>query len=157
MRAMITIARDADQDRPISLEKVANSTEISRRYLEQLVIALKGAALIRSVSGRRGGYFLQKPAGEIKIGEVIEAAIGTINVVDCVDLPEMCMKSDACECRLIYRLINKRIREVLNELTLADLSDSARLSAVALEVGDDLSALDWEAIGTSAADLDCRS
>ena len=49
--------------------------------------------------------------------------MGPICVVDCVDEPEMCPRADDCECRVVYALINLRIREVLEEFTLADLAD----------------------------------
>ena len=94
-----------------------------RRYLEQLVIGLKNASLIRGVSGKVGGYCLTKPAGEIKIGAIIESAIGPVNIVDCVSDPRQCLKADVCECRLLWTLINGCISDVLNEFSLADMLD----------------------------------
>ena len=138
LRAMVEITRRSDSTRPVSLEKVANATHISRRHPEQLAMALKGASLIRSVSGRRGGYFLSRPADEIRIAQVVEAAIGPINVVECVDLPETCPRSDACACRVIYLMINKRIKEVLDEFSLADLADEAWLEQASQTFGLDL-------------------
>jgi Rrf2 family cysteine metabolism transcriptional repressor len=102
-----------------SLAVIAETTGISRRYLEQLAMDLRGASLIRGKSGRRGGYELAKPASAIRLGEIVEAAIGPINIVDCVLEPEICIKGEFCECRTIYRLINQRITEVLNEFSLA--------------------------------------
>lgn len=108
-------------DEPVSLGDVADRTRISRRYLDQIAVGLKHAGLITGKSGRRGGYRLQKPASEIHLGEIIEAAIGPINVVECVRHPESCIKSDFCECRSIYAQINGRITEVLNEVSLSEL------------------------------------
>jgi Rrf2 family protein len=137
VRCMIEFARRADGGHPTSLEKIANATQISRRYLEQLVIVLKGAALLRSVSGRKGGYCLAKAADQIRIGEIFEAAIGPINVVDCVRIPGTCLRAEWCECRLVYLLINERIREVLNEYSLADLSDTNSLRHMCRKLGAD--------------------
>ncbi|MBN1347023.1 MAG: Rrf2 family transcriptional regulator [Phycisphaerae bacterium] len=142
LRSMVEIARHADEAEPISLENVANATQISRRYLEQLAIALRGASLLRSVSGRRGGYYLSRPPDEIMIGEIVAAAIGSINVVDCVGLPETCLKADTCECRLVYMLINRGIKEVLNRYSLADLSDREWLKTVGKELGLDICGVD---------------
>lgn len=155
LRAMIKIARESSQANPISLEKVAAATDISRRYLEQLAIALKSASLLRSVSGRRGGYFLHRPADEIKIGEIVEAAIGKINVVDCVELPDTCMKAYGCECRLVYQLINKYIRDVLHKFSLADLCNRGRLEAIGEELGSDMSGFEWSKINAGNHDLSC--
>src|SRR4030065_454881 len=70
---MIQIAKQADRNIPVSLQQVARQGELPRRYLEQLVIGLKNASLIRGVSGKVGGYCLTKPAGGVKIGAIIEA------------------------------------------------------------------------------------
>lgn len=120
---MIQIAKQADGNVPVSLQQVAQQGDLPRRYLEQLVIGLKNASLIRGVSGKVGGYLLTKPAREIKIGDIIASAIGPINIVDCVNEPRQCLKADVCECRLLYTLINGRIADVLNEFSLADMLD----------------------------------
>lgn len=122
LRMMVEIARHARAGDPVSLADVADRTEISRRYLDQLAVGLKNATLIRGIAGKGGGYILVKPAEQIKIGQVVSAAIGPINIVECVGRPETCAKSDRCECRLIYKLINDRVNEVLSEISLADLA-----------------------------------
>ena len=149
---MIAIAHQADGSKPVSLEKIAHGTHVSKRYLEQLAIALKRASLLRAVSGRSGGYVLARPAGEMTIGEIIEAAIGPINVVDCVAQPHICLKADTCECRLIYMLINKRIKDVLNEYSLADLADRKWVRGMTRELGEDFRAFDADEL-----DLGCGS
>jgi Rrf2 family protein len=131
---MISIARLSEDDSPVSLEQVSNATGVSRRYLEQLAMPLKSHGLLRSVSGRRGGYLLARSAEKIRLREIVEAAIGPISVVDCVDDPRLCEKADSCENRLIYLLINQRICEVLEEYSLADLADYARLARLCSEL-----------------------
>jgi len=100
---------------------------ISRRYLEQLAIALKRESLLRGVSGRTGGYLLGRPANEITVRDIIEATIGPVNVVDCVRNPEGCVMAEACECRNVYELINDGIISLLGSLTLADLLKRPKL------------------------------
>lgn len=123
LHCMIAIQQLAEDNHPVTIDSVAQKTDISKRYLEQLAIALKNASLLRSVSGRKGGYFLARPAEEIKIGEIIETAIGPINIVECVLHPEECSKSDSCRCRSLYSLINRGIRKVLYEYSLNDMCD----------------------------------
>jgi Rrf2 family protein len=121
---MVVIARQADGSQAVSLGSVAKTTMISRRYLEQLAIGLKRHALIRGISGRTGGYVLARPSRDITVGEIVEAAIGPINIVDCVLSPEGCVKSDVCECRSVYERINLGIRDVLHSLSLEELAQS---------------------------------
>jgi len=125
LRLMLDIARSGKDGRPVSLTSVTGRTDISRGYLEQLALPLRNANLLKAVSGRYGGYMLAKPATEITLGRIIEAAIGPINLVECVARPDDCMRSEGCECRMVYQLINRRITEVLDEYTLADLEGGA--------------------------------
>ena len=119
---MVVLARQTNGDETVSLADVARRTEISRRYLEQLVIGLKSNGLVRGVSGRKGGYLLSQQPGEISIRAIVEAAIGPINIVDCVLNPDECLKADVCECRWVYELLNDGIRDVLDSMTLEQLA-----------------------------------
>ncbi|MCP4601950.1 MAG: Rrf2 family transcriptional regulator [Proteobacteria bacterium] len=121
LRMMVAIARQTDGDTAKSLSDVAGETRISRRYLEQLAIALKNASLIRGKTGKGGGYVLTQPAVDITLSQIVEAAIGPINIVECVLRPQTCIEADLCECRWVYQTINNRIVSVLNELFLDDL------------------------------------
>ena len=123
LRMMLDIARNGGQDVPVSLGMVAERTDLSRGYLEQVALSLRNARLVKGVAGRHGGYRLAQPVDEITIGNIIEAAIGPICLVDCVEDPVSCMRSETCECRVVYQLINNRVEEILQEYTLADLLD----------------------------------
>jgi Rrf2 family protein len=121
LRMLIEIAEHEGEAGPVSLKEVAQRSRISHSYLEQLAISLKNASLIRGRSGHRGGYRLARSAATITIGQIVQAVIGPINVVDCVRHPDTCLAADLCGCRLIYRLVNERITGVLEEFTLQDL------------------------------------
>ncbi|MDX2435746.1 MAG: Rrf2 family transcriptional regulator [Acidobacteriota bacterium] len=123
LRMMLDVTRHGGEKAPVSLASVSERTAISHGYLEQVALALRSAGLVRGVAGRHGGYKLAAPAHEISIRRIIEATIGPICVVDCIDEPEACLRSDYCECRVVYALINQRIGEVLDEFSLADLAD----------------------------------
>lgn len=129
LRMMVEIATKPGTD-PVSLGLVSENTKISKRYLDQLALALKTCSLMRSTRGRGGGYWLARPAEEISVGQIIEAAIGPINVVECVRCPELCLKSDYCECRRVYVRINEEIVKVLNGMSLAELADMSRAACL---------------------------
>jgi len=138
LRMMVVFARhNGEKPAVVSLSEVASEANVSRRYLEQLVIGLKNGALIRGKSGKGGGYTLARPANEIRIRQIIESAIGPINIVECVLQPELCLKSDYCECRSLYGLINKKITSVLDGIVLADLVDGNRLHEAITLLDDD--------------------
>jgi Rrf2 family iron-sulfur cluster assembly transcriptional regulator len=118
---MVDLAKRPGAD-PVTLRDIAENTAISRPYLDQVAVGLRTSALIRSVRGRGGGYQLARPAEEISVRQIIEAAIGPINVVDCVMRPEICDRSDCCECRWVYQRINHEITNLLNGMPLSELA-----------------------------------
>ena len=130
LRMMVEIAQQTQDGTAVSLSDVADRTEMPRRYLEQLAIGLKQAQLIRGITGKGGGYLLLQPPTRIGARQIIEAAIGPINIVDCVGAPEICRKADRCECRWVYLLINSRVVDVLDHISLADLADRSRLENI---------------------------
>lgn len=122
LRLMVDLVRRYDGSHPVHLRQIAEENDLSHGYLEQLMISLRNASLVRGLSGRKGGYVLARPPEEIKLTEIIEAAIGPINVVDCVLCPENCDWSPDCKTRPIWVMINARIKEVLNRYSLADMA-----------------------------------
>jgi len=123
LRMMMEIYRQGDKKKPVSLSLVAKNTQLSRRYLEQLVIDMKRSSLIKGFSGKLGGYLLTRPGEDIKVVEIVEAAIGPINVVNCVLEPKSCSEADNCECRELYSIINNKITSIMSEVSLADLAN----------------------------------
>jgi Rrf2 family protein len=120
---MLDVARNGAEGEPVSLTAISERTDISRAYLEQVAISLRAARLIRGVSGRHGGYWLATPPSEIKVSQVLEALLGPVCLVDCIESSASCPRSDYCECRVMYQLINDRILEAVQSHTLADLLD----------------------------------
>lgn len=134
LRLMLDLARFGPEEGPVSLAAISSRTGLSRAYLEQLASSLRTARLVRGVCGKQGGYQLTRDPSDITVADIIEAAIGPINIVDCLDTPEDCMVAAYCECRLVYALINHRISEVLEGFSLADLLDPGRLSHLTKQV-----------------------
>jgi Rrf2 family protein len=141
---MLDICRNGDSETPISLASVSERTGISHGYLEQVALALRSARLVRGVAGRHGGYTLARRPEEISIRQIIEATIGPVCVVDCIDEPEACPRADYCECRVVYALINHRIAEVLEEFSLADLAEPRWMRETAPSLAGDLVGLKTE-------------
>jgi Rrf2 family protein len=127
---MWEIARLGGENAPVSLAAVSRRGHLSRNSLAPLALALRNRGLLRAVRGKDGGYGLARPSSQITIGEIIEAATGPISIVDCVRNPDSCLRSDACDCRPAYALLNDQIAEVLDRVTLAEMMDSVWVSTV---------------------------
>jgi len=123
LRMMVELTREVKKTDLVQLNKLAQITGLSENYLAQLAMSLKNAGLVIGVSGKNGGYRLARPASEIRVGEVVSAVIGPINLTDCAAEPQICLYSSFCATRLVWSLATHRVNETLNEFTLADLAD----------------------------------
>lgn len=124
---MWEISRLGGETGAVSLSTVSRHCHIPRNSLAPLALALRNHGLLQAVRGSRGGYRLSRPSRQIPLGEIIEASAGPINIVDCVQAPATCLRSDCCDCRLAYTILNERIRDVLDHVTLGQIQDPAWL------------------------------
>jgi Rrf2 family protein len=127
VRLMLAISGAGGCERAVNLADVSRRTGISRGYLEQLVIPLQRAGLLDGRAGRRGGQVLARPASQIALREVVEGSGESLAMVPCVDAPKCCTRARRCESRVVWTLLTLRLRNVLDDYTLADLADTAAL------------------------------
>ena len=128
LRLMIDLADHFEPGVPVVLRDIAERQQISKRYLEQLAMALKHAGLVLVSVGRGGGYALPRPADEIRVGEIVRATIGEINVVGCVRYPDSCDRAPACPSRAMWERLNEVILETFDRVTLDDLCERSLLA-----------------------------
>ncbi len=137
LRMMVELAKHhVRANEAISLADISKKTKISRRYMEQLVVSLKNASLVNGTVGKGGGYTLTRDSKDVTIAEIIESAIGPINIVNCVLQPETCTKSELCECRWVYQNINRRIVDALQGISLAELATLREMPDISLFADD---------------------
>ena len=127
LRAMLDMALHQNEG-PMAVHIVAERQGLSDRYLEQLMVPLKKAGLVKSVRGPQGGYVLAKEPRDITVGEIIRALEGPIAPVDCVseEYPEECERAEFCVARLIWSKVRDSIAEVLDSFSLEDLVQESR-------------------------------
>jgi len=123
LRAMIDMAQSEDKG-PIATHTIAERQGISERYLEQLMVPLKRAGLVKSIRGSQGGYLLGKNPHDITAGDIIRVLEGPIAPVECISEsnPEACTRSDYCVTRVVWTKVRDSIAQVLDSYTLADLA-----------------------------------
>ena len=86
-RALLSLALHG-LDRPTSVKEIAERTGLPQPYLEQILLAVKGAGLVKSKRGVGGGYVLARPPAEITLAEIIAAVDGPLaTLVDTHDHP----------------------------------------------------------------------
>lgn len=106
---------------PMPLRTLASRQEISAKYLEQLLIPLKSAGMVRSQRGARGGYMLAVDPEEVTLLMVVRALEGPMSLVDCVEDPEYCGRMESCAAHRLWTDLNRLMEDYLAGQTLAQL------------------------------------
>ncbi|HEV8446350.1 MAG TPA: Rrf2 family transcriptional regulator [Gemmatimonadaceae bacterium] len=117
------LARRASEG-PITGREIADLERLPSDYVEQILLRLRRANLVRSTRGARGGYALARPADRISIRDVIEASETMTFDLHCVSHPvgeERCSSSHNCSIRPVWMLLQRKIDDVLGGVCLADL------------------------------------
>jgi len=121
-RALLELALHQGKG-PVPLKDIAHSQQISLHYLEHIVTPLVVAGIIRSTPGARGGVWLARSPEEIKLSEVMGLLEGSIALVECVNDPKYCSRSDFCVTRDIWGELKEAMDGVLESTTLQDLAE----------------------------------
>ncbi len=116
----------------LSIQEIARREKIPKKFLEQVLLALKKAGIVQSSRGKAGGYTLQGTPAGITLGDIVRAVDGPL-----VSLP--CTHSTApTKCRDCLSLENCWLREVMMEVGegIAEALDRITLAAVCHRVAD---------------------
>lgn len=105
--------------------EIADAMDIPPRYLTQILANLVQAGLLTAVAGPAGGYSLARPADEITLLEVVEAAEGPIGLERCVLQGGPCSWEKSCPVHVPWASAQKAMAAQLDATTFADLAAAA--------------------------------
>ncbi len=113
----------AEHAGPTSVRDIAERTALPQPYLEQILLALKGAGIVKSKRGVGGGYILAKPPGDIRLSEIISAVDGPISVGDFGEPHKdgSCDHEGQCVLLAVWNLASEHMREHLAKYTLEEI------------------------------------
>jgi Rrf2 family protein len=140
LRAMIALAdppETGSAPQMMQIKEIALREQISPKFLEQILLALKNAGLLHSKMGVGGGYYLAKPPKEIALGQIFRVLDGPVAPVKCVSQmayePCGCPDEETCGLRLVMGDVRNAITSILDHTSLADVTK--RQSAVRKALG----------------------
>lgn len=125
----------------VSIQEIARQGHIPKKFLEQVLLALKKAGLVQSSRGKAGGYTLQRAAARITLGDILRAVDGESAPLRCANpsaplkCPD-CPTLEHCWMRGVMTEVGEALNGVFNQITLAEMcrraEDSQRRSGEAL-------------------------
>lgn len=122
VRLMVDLALKSSEN-PLFLRDIAESEDISEKYLSQIIIPLRIAGLVISFRGAKGGYKLAKDPNEISVYDIVKVLEGNLEIIDCVNNPDSCSRTSYCVAKDLWGDLQNTIKEKLTAIKLQDLVD----------------------------------
>ncbi|HEY5345821.1 MAG TPA: Rrf2 family transcriptional regulator [Verrucomicrobiae bacterium] len=136
LRALFTLV-DHYGGQPIPIRELARRNDAPKRFLEQIMLALKSQGWVDSSAGIRGGYFLAKNPTKITMGEVVRHFDGIIAPIDCVSVTgyQRCSQESVCRFRRVFFDARNYVANLMDRMTLAEVAKGLPLSTREISTG----------------------
>ena len=121
-RALLSLALHGSE-RPTSGKEIAERTGLPQPYLEQILLGVKGAGLVRSKRGVGGGYVLARQSTEITLADILAAVDGPLTTL----MGEHDHCEGHCVLQEVWVGVSDETRRIFERFTLQDLVERTRL------------------------------
>jgi len=134
LRCLLQLARAEREGESLTLSQIASQEGISSANAGKLMWILAKAGLVQSTRGTKGGYALARPAGDIRLNQVIRVLEGEPAESHCksyAGVLEACIHTGDCGIRPVIVELHQIVDNALAEITLSQLLGSeANVDAV---------------------------
>ena len=113
---------------PVLIADISEAENISKKFLESILLTLKKNGVLASKKGKGGGYYLLKKPSEIKISTIIRILEGPIAMLPCVSLNyyercDDCSSEESCSLKILMAEVRDSTLKILENKTLEDFHD----------------------------------
>ncbi len=127
-RALLSLTLHSDDDAgPTPVKAIAERTGLPQPYLEQILLALKGAGFVHSKRGVGGGYLLAQDPEVITLAAIVRAVDGPITLGDFGEphAAGACDHEGQCVLLAVWSDVGAIMQHALERHTLADIAAAA--------------------------------
>lgn len=121
-RLMLDLAQHYEQGL-CQIADISKRQDVSAKYLEQIIIPLKKARLIKSIRGPKGGHVLARPPEEISVGEIVMLLEKDTHLAPCLKDPSRCGRAENCKTRDLWDSLMVELYRRLFSISLKDLAE----------------------------------
>ena len=108
----------------LTLPQIAEREGISTATAGKLMWLLNKAGFVLSTRGTKGGYFLARPAGDIRLSEIIQVLDQDVLSKHCesyTGVLDSCIHKGDCGIRPVLVGLHEIVENALSQITLAQL------------------------------------
>ena len=137
LKALTILAKEYGQG-PVLISDIAQREDISRKFLEIILLELKNAGILQSRKGKGGGYSLVRHPRQISLGHVIRVLDGPLAPLPCVSRTAYvrcreCRDERTCGIRMVMKQVRDATAQILDSTTLADMLMQVELAVIGKE------------------------
>ena len=118
VRVVFELALNVNKEGGTLQKEIAESQDVSIKYLDQIISSLKKAGLISNVGGKKSGYVLARPANEISIYDVYSAFEDNLAIIDCLLTEGECPRKGMCVMKDYWCDLNETIRNSMMSMNV---------------------------------------
>jgi len=133
LSCVLRIADKFGSGKPVSVSYISDREEIETDYVEQLLIRMKRAGILKSIRGPLGGYLLSRSPSEITAKDVILAIEKDILEPVCSRRKarrKRCLYLNDCKLKLLWEGLGEAMSSYLGKSTLKKLLKLRRESKI---------------------------
>ena len=106
------------------VQRLAAKLNIPYKFLGRLMGRLREAGFVESVRGKNGGYRIARPLSEIRLEQIVDTVEGLESYDRCLLGFERCDEHNPCPMHEFWTGPKESIKEMLADVTLADMVKS---------------------------------
>lgn len=132
VRALLELSTAAPGE-AMPLSEIAARTQIPSKYLEQILMRLRTARVIRGKRGVHGGYVMARLPEQVTVGEVIRVMDGPLAPSLCASQTAhascpayRCPSEESCVMRGLWTEVRDAIAGIVDHTTFGDLAARTR-------------------------------
>lgn len=129
---MLVQIASQESGKAIPLKEISKRQNISEKYLEQIIIPLTKAGIVKSIRGSQGGYVIGVDPASLTAGQLLEILEGEQSLRACIGEVGGCPRVGTCAAIDLWKDVNRAISSVIDNVSLADLVERSRQKAAAL-------------------------
>ena len=126
VRVLLELALKAEKEGGTFQKEIAKSQDVSVKYLDQIIAALKKAGLVTNLGGKKSGYILAKPANRISIYDVYLAFEDDLAIIDCLLSDGNCPRKALCVMKDYWCELNLTIRKNMEAMNIEEMARKHR-------------------------------
>ncbi|WP_417359071.1 RrF2 family transcriptional regulator [Galbibacter sp.] len=128
LKALTYMARKESKN-PVLISEIAEEENISKKFLEIILLQLKNSGFLGSKKGKGGGYYLIREPENISVAALIRILEGPIAMLPCVSLNfyekcDDCKDEKTCSISMLMMEVRDSTLKILENKTLRDLTNT---------------------------------